>query len=94
METTKITIQARISANRQKVWDYYTQASHITKWNFADPSWHCPNATNDMKVGGIYNARMEVKHYSHFGFTIFFKKHFRYILCKKWDYFCFLFVVI
>ena len=37
METTKITIQARISANRQKVWDYYTQASHITKWNFASP---------------------------------------------------------
>jgi uncharacterized protein YndB with AHSA1/START domain len=61
METTKITIQARISANRQKVWDYYTQASHITKWNFASPDWHCPSASNDMKVGGKYIARMEAK---------------------------------
>lgn len=67
METTKITIQARISANRQKVWDYYTQASHITKWNFASPDWHCPSASNDMKVGGKYIARMEAKDGS-FGF--------------------------
>lgn len=59
--TQKITIQAVISADRQKVWEYYTQPEHITKWNFADPSWHCPSATNDMKVGGRYIARMEAK---------------------------------
>ena len=67
METTKITIQARISANRQKVWDYYTQASHITKWNFASPDWHCPSASNDMRNGGKYTAHMEAKDGS-FGF--------------------------
>lgn len=61
MDTTKITIQAVISANRQKVWDYYTQPEHITKWNFAIESWHCPSASNDMKVGGKYLARMEAK---------------------------------
>ncbi|NVJ45795.1 MAG: SRPBCC domain-containing protein [Cytophagia bacterium] len=65
--TQKITIQAVISADRQKVWEYYTQPEHITKWNFADPSWHCPSATNDMKVGGRYIARMEAKDGS-FGF--------------------------
>jgi uncharacterized protein YndB with AHSA1/START domain len=37
------------------------------KWNFADPSWHCPSASNDMKIGGKYLARMEAKDGS-FGF--------------------------
>jgi len=67
MENNKITIKAMVSADKQKVWDYYTQPEHITQWNFADPSWHCPTATNDMKVGGRYVARMEAKDGS-FGF--------------------------
>jgi uncharacterized protein YndB with AHSA1/START domain len=67
METAKIIIQAVISADRKKVWEYYTQPKHITEWNFADPSWHCPTATNDLKVGGKYIARMEARDRS-FGF--------------------------
>ncbi len=67
MEQKKITVEAFINADKQKVWDYYTSPKHITQWNFADPSWHCPSVTNDMKVGGIYNARMEAKDGS-FGF--------------------------
>ena len=63
----KITVTANINAGITNVWDYYTKPEHITKWNFADPSWHCPTATNDMRVGGIYNARMEAKDGS-FGF--------------------------
>ena len=65
--SNKIAIDATINANAQKVWDYYTRPEHITKWNFADPSWHCPKAENDMKVGGKYSARMEAKDGS-FGF--------------------------
>lgn len=61
MTNNKIIIKATVSSNKRKVWDYYTRPEHITKWNFADPSWHCPTATNDMKVGGIYLARMEAK---------------------------------
>lgn len=64
---TSITINATINANRNKVWDYYTQPEHITQWNFADPSWQCPFAANDMRVGGKYQARMEAKDGS-FGF--------------------------
>ena len=65
--SNSITITATINANAKKVWDYYTNPEHIVKWNFADPSWHCPKATNDMKVGGKYFARMEAKDGS-FGF--------------------------
>ena len=67
MEQEKITVCATVLAEKQKVWDFYTQPEHITKWNFADPSWHCPSATNDLKVGGRYVARMEAKDGS-FGF--------------------------
>ncbi|MDH7604513.1 MAG: SRPBCC family protein [Melioribacter sp.] len=67
MAREKIKVKTTISADRQKVWDYYTKPEHITKWNFADPSWHCPSASNDMRVGGKYSARMEAKDGS-FGF--------------------------
>lgn len=65
--STKITVAATINADAKKVWNYYTNPVHITKWNFADPSWHCPKASNDMKIGGKYFARMEAKDGS-FGF--------------------------
>lgn len=67
MNTTKINIQATIAADSKKVWEYYTQPEHITKWNFAVDDWQCPSASNDMRVGGKYSARMEAKDGS-FGF--------------------------
>jgi uncharacterized protein YndB with AHSA1/START domain len=63
----KITVAVAINADLKRVWDYYTHPEHIIKWNFADPSWHCPAAENDFKVGGKYKARMEAKDGS-FGF--------------------------
>jgi uncharacterized protein YndB with AHSA1/START domain len=61
MNFTKITITATISADRNKVWDYYTLPENITKWNFASDEWHCPKASNDLILGGKYYARMEAK---------------------------------
>jgi uncharacterized protein YndB with AHSA1/START domain len=65
--SNNITITATVNADVKKVWDYYTNPEHITKWNFADPSWQCPAASNDMRAGGKYSARMEAKDGS-FGF--------------------------
>ncbi len=67
MDKTKITIEAEISADTKKVWDYYTKPEHITKWNFALDEWHCPSAENDLRVGGKLKSRMEAKDGS-FGF--------------------------
>jgi uncharacterized protein YndB with AHSA1/START domain len=61
MSATKVTVESTIAADRDKVWDYYTNPKHITKWNFASDDWHCPKAENDMKIGGKYSARMEAK---------------------------------
>ena len=57
----KITVTAWIHAPLEKVWRCYTQPAHITRWNFAGPSWHCPHAENDMRIGGTYKARMEAR---------------------------------
>lgn len=61
MQQTKITIEATIAADTRKVWDYWTNPEHITKWNFATADWQCPAAENNLKVGGRYCARMEAK---------------------------------
>ncbi|MFN5649778.1 MAG: SRPBCC domain-containing protein [Sphingobacteriales bacterium] len=47
-ESNKITIHAHIAAPIEKVWKYRTTPEHITQWNFADPSWQCPWAKNDL----------------------------------------------
>ena len=65
--SNSITVTATINANAKKVWNYYTNPEHIVNWNFADPSWQCPKASNDMTIGGKYFARMEAKDGS-FGF--------------------------
>ena len=65
--SNKISVTATINADAKKVWDCYTNPKHIVNWNFADPSWHCPHAENDLRIGGKYLARMEAKDGS-FGF--------------------------
>lgn len=64
---SRITIETLIDAKTQKVWEAWSDPKHITKWNFASPDWQCPSATNDLRVGGKYSARMEAKDGS-FGF--------------------------
>ncbi len=64
---SKITVEAVVDADPKKVWEYWCEPKHITKWNFASDDWCCPSATNDLRVGGKYSARMEAKDGS-FGF--------------------------
>lgn len=56
-----ITVRTKVHADPGKVWKYWTNPEHITKWNFANDDWCCPKAENDLKVGGKYKARMEAK---------------------------------
>lgn len=67
MSAVKLTVSATIAATPQKVWEAWTMPEHITKWNFASDDWQCPGATNDLRAGGRYSARMEAKDGS-FGF--------------------------
>jgi len=67
MSLAKITVEARLATDIKTAWDTYTNPEHIINWNFAADDWCCPSASNDMRVGGKYSARMEAKDGS-FGF--------------------------
>jgi uncharacterized protein YndB with AHSA1/START domain len=68
METSKkIIVETTVQAPVEKVWEYWTEPSHITKWNTATEEWHTPYAENDLQVGGKFLSRMEAKDGS-FGF--------------------------
>lgn len=69
MSTNKITIHVSLKVSRSKAWKYYILPEHITKWNFAHPSWRCSSASNDLRVGGKYSVRMEARDGSA-GFTL------------------------
>ncbi|WHY00305.1 SRPBCC family protein [Neobacillus sp. DY30] len=68
METSKkITVETTVQAPVAKVWEYWTEPAHITKWNAASDDWHTPRAENDLRAGGKFLSRMEAKDGS-FGF--------------------------
>jgi uncharacterized protein YndB with AHSA1/START domain len=57
----EISIQALISAPKEKVWGCWTDPQHITQWNAASDDWHCPKASNDLQVGGLFSSTMAAK---------------------------------
>lgn len=60
-EPTKVTVQTVVEAPIEKVWRYWTEPEHLTKWNQASEDWHAPKAENDLRVGGTFLTRMEAK---------------------------------
>jgi uncharacterized protein YndB with AHSA1/START domain len=56
-----ITLQITVAVSLETAWKYWTNPQHIQQWNFADPSWHCPAATNDLRIGGSFNYRMAAR---------------------------------
>lgn len=62
-----ISVETTVHAPVEKVWEYWTEPQHITKWSFASDDWHAPNAENDLRVGGKFLTRLEAKDGS-FGF--------------------------
>ena len=64
METTnvnQITVSATVKAPVEKVWKYWTEPDHITKWCQASDDWHAPYAENDVKPGGKFKTTMAAK---------------------------------
>lgn len=66
----KVTVSAEIIAPMEKVWEMWTNPEHLMQWNSASDDWHTPSATNDFRVGGMFNSRMEAKDGS-MGFDFF-----------------------
>lgn len=56
-----ITVKATINDPLSQVWEKWTNAHHVTKWNFASPDWHCPSAENNFVEGGEFHYLMAAK---------------------------------
>lgn len=62
-----IEVSVRILVPRATAWACFTEPEHIVNWNFAGDDWCCPTASNDLRVGGTLNSRMDARDGS-FGF--------------------------
>lgn len=60
-ERTSITVETTVNAPVSKVWDYWSEPKHITKWCQASDDWHAPHAENDLKTGGKFTTTMAAK---------------------------------
>lgn len=56
-----ISVTAVAEVPLQTAWEVYTGPQHITQWNHASDDWHCPNAINDLRVGGRFSFTMAAK---------------------------------
>jgi uncharacterized protein YndB with AHSA1/START domain len=61
MSYERVTIEATVALPPEVAWEFWIDPEHITQWNFASADWCCPSAENDLKIGGLYRARMEAK---------------------------------
>lgn len=59
--TNQIAVQTIVHAPLAQVWQYWTEPAHIMQWNSASDDWHTTSATNDLREGGTFTARMEAK---------------------------------
>lgn len=58
---TTITVSTTISAPLDKVWQSWVLPDQITGWNAASDDWHCPSATNGLRVGGSFCYKMAAR---------------------------------
>ena len=59
MET--ITVTTVVGGNLEKVWQCWTEPTHIMVWNHASDDWECPRAKNNLTDGGTFSATMAAK---------------------------------
>ena len=70
MNMNPITVEITINAPLEKVWKYWNNPEHITKWAFASDDWEAPVAENDLRTGGRFKTVMAAKDKSaRFDFT-------------------------
>lgn len=60
-EKTSITVQTQVKAPVSKVWSYWSDPKHITKWNNASDDWHTPHAENDLRTNGKFKSTMAAR---------------------------------
>jgi uncharacterized protein YndB with AHSA1/START domain len=60
-EKTAITVETRVNAPVEKVWEFWSKPEHITQWCQASDDWHAPYAENDLRKDGRFKTTMAAK---------------------------------
>ena len=58
---TSITVSALVNKPLAEVWQRWTNPADIEHWNAAGDDWHCPKASNDLRVGGRFSYTMAAR---------------------------------
>ncbi len=53
-----VTVETIVNSPVEKVWECWTSPDDIIHWNQASTDWHCPNAENNLVVGGRFSYTM------------------------------------
>ncbi len=61
MSFKTFTTEVVISASIKKVWEYFTDTSHIAEWASGSPDWETTAIKNELKTGGAFLSRMAAK---------------------------------
>lgn len=57
----EIIVETPINEPVEKVWEMYTNPTHMMQWNHASDDWHSPSAINNVQVNGVFDIRMEAR---------------------------------
>jgi uncharacterized protein YndB with AHSA1/START domain len=57
----KITIETLVKADLNTVWAAWNNPEDIKQWNAASDDWHTTQSSVDLREGGKFSSRMEVK---------------------------------
>jgi len=57
----KITVETKIAAPIEQVWQAWTTPADIKQWNAASDDWHTTSSIVDLREGGSFSSRMEAK---------------------------------
>ena len=57
----KITVEAVVKTELNKIWDTWNSPADIKQWNSAQEDWHTTRSSVDLREGGKFVSRMEAK---------------------------------
>lgn len=56
-----ITVETVVDAAPETLWKVWNDPARIQTWAFASDDWHCPKASNDLRIGGRFSTTMAAK---------------------------------
>ena len=57
----RISLEAYSKHSPSEVWKRLTNPELVKTWNYASPDWHCPLASNSLRIGGEFHYEMAAR---------------------------------